>query len=122
MSVVRGVGGVCDKCICLGSGGGVRTEWLRGLGLGFTNPEGTGESGIYVCVLVAVVWVVLGECVGGLGQGMGGWGFVKSVFVVIHDYLCSWQVFVYCARRIAAQFRCTQCSILLRLIGICFQT
>ena len=48
MSVVRGmrrVGGVCEMCMCLarggvgGEGGG---EWMRGLGLGFTNPVGTG--------------------------------------------------------------------------------
>ena len=39
MSVVRGVDGVCDMCMCL----------------------------------VAVVWVVLGEWVGVLGQGLGGW-------------------------------------------------
>ena len=32
---------------------------MRGLGLGFTNPGGTGESGMCVCILVAVVWVVL---------------------------------------------------------------
>ena len=46
-----------------GSGrvGGVGGEWVRGLGLNFTNPGGTGESGICVCVLVTVVWVVLGE-------------------------------------------------------------
>ena len=30
------------------------------------------------------------------------------------------QVSVYCARRIPAHLRCTQCSILLHLIDICF--
>ena len=30
------------------------------LGLGFTNPEGTGGSVTCVCVLVAVVWVLMG--------------------------------------------------------------
>ena len=41
MSVVRGVGGVCDMCMCLAPGvvGGVG---VIGLGLGFTNPGGTG--------------------------------------------------------------------------------
>ena len=41
MNVVRGVGGVCDMCMCLARGevweergGG---EWMRELGLGFTN-------------------------------------------------------------------------------------
>ena len=86
--MVRRVGGVCDMCMCLSRGvvGGVGGEWVRGLGLCFTNPGGTGESGICVCVLVAVVWVVFGgEWMGGLGQGLGGWGGVKSVFVVSLD-------------------------------------
>ena len=57
MSVVRGVVGVCDMCICLAWGG---VCWVRGLGLGFSNPGGTGGKwGMCVC-LVAVVWVVLG--------------------------------------------------------------
>ena len=29
-----------------------------------------------------------GEWVDGLGQDLGGWGGVKSVFVVSLDYLC----------------------------------
>ena len=33
-------------------------EWMRELGLGFTNHVGTGECWTFVCVLVAVVWVV----------------------------------------------------------------
>ena len=35
----RGVGGVCDMCMCLarGSVGGEGGEWMRELGLGFTN-------------------------------------------------------------------------------------
>ena len=44
MSVVRGmrgVGGVCERIMCL-SPGGVGGEGLRGLGMGFTNPVGTG--------------------------------------------------------------------------------
>ena len=47
--LVRGVGGVCDMCMCLARGGvgGEGGEWMRELGLGFTNP-----------LLVAVVWVV----------------------------------------------------------------
>ena len=38
--------------------------------------------------------------------------------------LCRWQVqvFVYCAWRIPAHLRCTQCSILLHLMDICFLT
>ena len=32
MSVVRGVGGMCDTCMCLARGGvgGVGSEWVRG--------------------------------------------------------------------------------------------
>ena len=39
--LLRGVGGVCDMCMCLARGG-VGAEWMRELGLGFTNPVGTG--------------------------------------------------------------------------------
>ena len=55
---MRGVGGVCEMCMCLardGVGGG---EWMRALGLGFINPVGSGEV-LGVCLVwVAVVWVV----------------------------------------------------------------
>ena len=42
--LVTGVGGVCDMCTCLARGGvgGEGGEWMRELGLGFTNPLGTG--------------------------------------------------------------------------------
>ena len=45
-----------------------------------------------------------------------------SVCVVNLDSLCRLQVqvSVHCARRIHAHFGCTQCSILLHLIDICF--
>ena len=47
-----------------------------------------------------------------------------AVCVVSLDSLYRWQlqVSVYCARRILAHLRCTQCSILLHLIDICFLT
>ena len=60
MSLVRGMRGV----------GG---EWMRGLGLGFTNPVVTVEVlDVWMCgcVWVTVVWVV-GR---GLGPGSGGVG------------------------------------------------
>ena len=43
-SVVRAVGGVCDMCMCLARGGvvGEGCEWMRELGLGFTNHVRTG--------------------------------------------------------------------------------
>ena len=58
MSVVHGmrrVGGVCEMCMCLArvSVGG---EWMRGFGLDFTNPVGTGGV-LDMCVFVAVVYV-----------------------------------------------------------------
>ena len=42
--LVRGVVGVCAMCMCLGRGGvgGEGGEWMRELGLGLTNPVGTG--------------------------------------------------------------------------------
>ena len=43
VSGARGVGGVCEMCMCLAHGR-VR-EWMRGLGLGFTNHIGTGGVG-----------------------------------------------------------------------------
>ena len=58
----------------------------------------------------------------GIGQGSGavGWCYV----CVSLDSLCRWQVQVslYCAWRIPAHLRCTQCSILLHLMDICFLT
>ena len=53
--------------------------------------------------------------------GLGPSG-VMSVCVVSLDYLCKWpiQVSIYCARQIPVHLRCTQCSILLQLIDICF--
>ena len=58
---------------------------------------------------------------GGLGQALGGWCCVMSVCVVSLDYLCRLQVqvSVYCAPRLPAHLRCTQCSNLLQLIDIC---
>ena len=56
MSVVRGVGGVCDMCMCwLGGGvGGEGGEWMRELGLGFTICGDRGVLDVCLC-LVAVV-------------------------------------------------------------------
>ena len=63
-----------------------------------------------------------GERLGGLDEGLEWWGGVMSVSVVSPDSLCRWQVHVsvYCAGRIPAHLRCTQCSILLHLIDISF--
>ena len=86
MTVVRGVGGVCDMCMCLARGGvgGVGVEWVRGLGLGFTNPGGTwGKWDMCPCFGCGGVGGG-----GGFGQGMGGWGGVMCVCVVSLDSLC----------------------------------
>ena len=84
MSVVRGVGGVCDMCMCLARGGvgGVGGEWMRGLGSGFTNHVGTGGVlEVVLCFGCGGVGGVGGECVGGLDQGRVRWGGVMSVEV-----------------------------------------
>ena len=97
-------------------------EWVTGLGFGFTNSGGTwGKWDMCLCLGCGGVGGVGGDWVGGLYHGLGGWGGVMSVCVVSLDYLCRWQVqvSVYCARRIPAHLRRTQCSILLHLIDIC---
>ena len=61
-----------------------------------------------------------GEWVGGLNQGREG-GVMSCVSL---DYLCisQVQVSVYCDWRIPAHLRCTQWSILLHIMDICFLT
>ena len=83
--LARGVGGVCDMCMCLaGRGVGVEGgEWMRELGLGFTNPVGTGGV-LNMCLCfgcggVGGVGGVGGEWVGGLDQGRERGGGVMSV-------------------------------------------
>ena len=100
---------------------------MRELGLGFTNPVRKG--GVFdmcLCFGCGGVGVggVGGEWVGGLDKGRERWGGVMSVRGVSLDYLCRWQVqvSVYCAWQIPAHLRCTQCSILLHLMDICFLT
>ena len=82
MSVVRGmrgIGGVCEMCMCLARGdvGEEGGEWMRGLDLGFTNPVGTGGV-LYVCLCLGCGGVG-GEWVGDLDQDLEGWGGVISV-------------------------------------------
>ena len=70
-------------CMCLARGGvvGEGGEWIRRLGLDFTNPVETGEvlDLCFVCGGVGGEWVGDleqglggGEWVGGLEQGLGG--------------------------------------------------
>ena len=49
--LVRGVGGVCDMCMCLARGGVVGENWVWALPILW----GQGECWTCVCVLVAVV-------------------------------------------------------------------
>ena len=88
---------------CVWRGG----EWMRELGLGFTNHLGAGGSVGHV----SVFW--LQWCGWGVGRGLGqGSGAVGWCYVYVSlDYLCRWQVQVSvdCAWRIPAHLRCTQC-------------
>ena len=54
MSVVRGVGGVCDMCMWLARGG-VGGEWMRDWVWALPILWGQGECWTCVCVLVAVM-------------------------------------------------------------------
>ena len=69
-------------CMCLARGGvgGEGDEWMRELGLGFTNPVGTrGVLGMCLCFACGGVCGVGGEWVGGLDQGRERWGCVMPV-------------------------------------------
>ena len=80
ISVVRGVGGVCSMCMCLSRDGmgGEEGEWMRELGLGFTNPVGSGVGHVSVFWLRWCGWCRWG--VGrGLDQGRERWGGVIYV-------------------------------------------
>ena len=110
MSVVRGmrgISGVYEVCICLALGGvSGREDWF-----GFYQSCGNRRSVGRVSVF---------------GLRWCGWGVRRvwkgGVVCVSSDYLCRWQVqvSVYCAWRILAHLRCTQYSILVHLMDICF--
>ena len=66
---------VCLCLVCI-----MRGEWMRELGLGFTNPVGTGGVlDMCLCFGCCGVGGVGGELVGGLDQGRERWSGVKSV-------------------------------------------
>ena len=73
--LVRGVGRVCDMCLARGGVGGEGGEWMRELGLGFTNPLWTGGV-LDMCFGCGGVG---GEWVGGLDKGQERWSGVMSV-------------------------------------------
>ena len=66
-------------CMYLARGGvgGEGGEWMRELGLGLTNPLGTG--GVLDMCLSFGCGGVGGEWVGGLDRGRERWGGVMSV-------------------------------------------
>ena len=69
VTCLREVGGVCDMCMCLARGGvgGEGGEWMRELGLVFTNPLGTGGVlDMCLCFGCGGVGGVGGEWIGGL--------------------------------------------------------
>ena len=115
---IKGVGGVCGMCMCLARGG----EWIRGLGLWFTTTVGTGECWTCVCVWIAVVWVEYLGSVWDIGTGCErvGWYYVCVSYKSRLLYRWKVHVFVYCVMQIPAHLICTQCSILLYFINICF--
>ena len=64
-----------------GLGGWKGGEWMRGLGLGFTNPVETGGVlDVYLCLGCGSVGGVGGEWVGGLDQGLEGCCYVCVLF------------------------------------------
>ena len=64
---VRGVCGVCEMCMVWDGVGVVAGEWVRGYGLGFTTPIGTGGV-CDVCLCLGCIGLggVMVELVGGL--------------------------------------------------------
>ena len=95
---MRGVGGVCEMYMYLALGGEGR-EWIRGLGLGFTNPVERGEV-LDVCLCldcggVGVQWVGGGVCARVWKGGMV-WSYVcvscvygrsMYLYIVLGGYL-----------------------------------
>ena len=72
---MRGVGGICEMCMCLSCGGvhGEEGEWIRALDLGFANPVGTGGL-LDVCLGCGGV-----DGVGGEWDGPGSGGVVLCI-------------------------------------------
>ena len=70
--LVRGVGGVCDMCMCLARGGvgGERGEWMRELGFGLYQSSGDRGSVGHVSVSW-LRWCGRWGVGRGLGQGSG---------------------------------------------------
>ena len=75
---MRGLGRVCEMCMCLARGGvgGEGGEWMRGLDLGFNNPVGAGR----------VLDVCLGFGYGGVSDVGGEWVgrlvYILYIFII----------------------------------------
>ena len=111
------------RCVCAWLAATWCGEWTRGLGLDFTNPVGNMGSVGRVSVF-GLRW-----CGWGVGRGLGpGSEGVWRRHVCVRcesGFLCvdgEVQVSVHCAWRIPAHLRCTQCSVMLHLMDICFLT
>ena len=74
---------MCVICVW-GGMGGVGSEWVRGLGVGFTNPVGT--EGVWDMCLNLGCSGVGGVGVSGLVHCVGSWGGDLSVCVVSLDW------------------------------------
>ena len=79
MNGTRG-SGVLSSVLARGDVGGEGGEWMRELGLGFTNPLATwGVLDMCLCFGCGGVGGVGGEWVGDLDKGRDRWGGVMSV-------------------------------------------
>ena len=88
MSVVRDVGGVCGMCLAWAEVGGVVGDRIGfGLYQFWRNMGKVGYVSVF-CLRWCVCRGVGGEWVGGLVQGLGGWGGVMNVCVMSLDSLC----------------------------------
>ena len=82
MGVVRGVGRMCDMCMCLARGGvGGEGGEIMGERMGFGLYQSCGDRGVLdmcLCFGCGCVGGVGGKWVGGLNQGRERWADVMS--------------------------------------------
>ena len=77
---MKGVGGVCEMCMCLARAVYEARRWKIGLGLGFTNLVRTeGVLDGCLCLGCGGMDGVAGEWLGGLDQCLEGWRCVICV-------------------------------------------
>ena len=80
MIVVRGMRGFGEVCeMCMAQGGVCGSEWMRGMGLGFTNPVKTrGVLDVCLCLGCGGHWCGW-RWAGGSDHGLDGLGGVMYV-------------------------------------------